>query len=125
FLSEYPGRKFPPAFPPARATGVDLILITHEHVDHLDADSIPALAGASPEARFIVPRPLVERMFGLGVAPRQVIGVQPGETVKLAGVTIHPVPAMHGIHSTDAYTFGREESGGLYRFLGYVVDLGG
>jgi L-ascorbate metabolism protein UlaG (beta-lactamase superfamily) len=124
FLSDDPDRQFPPAFPPAQASGVDLILITHEHMDHLDQPSIAALAGASPEARFVVPRPLVETMYSLGVAPRQVIGVQPGEPVNLAGVTVHPVPAMHGIHTTDAYSFGQETSGGLTRFLGYVVNVG-
>jgi L-ascorbate metabolism protein UlaG (beta-lactamase superfamily) len=125
FLSDYPGRQFPAPFSATEASGIDLILITHEHVDHLDRPSIPDLVDASPEARFVVPRPLVEEMYGLGVAPRRVIGVQPGEAVSLAGITIHPVPAMHGIHPADAYTFGQKASGGLYRFLGYVVNVGG
>ena len=38
---------------------------------------------------------------------------------------IHPVPARHGIHITDAYTFGQELSDGDYRYLGYVVELDG
>jgi L-ascorbate metabolism protein UlaG (beta-lactamase superfamily) len=125
FLSDYPGRQFPSPFPASKASGVDLILITHEHVDHLDRPIVPDLADASPEARFVVPRPLVEELYGLGVAPRRVVGVQPGEDVSLAEVTIHPVPAMHGIHPADAYTFGQQASGGLYRFLGYVVNVGG
>jgi len=33
--------------------------------------------------------------------------------------------ASHGVEPADAYTFGRELSDGLVRYLGYVVELGG
>jgi L-ascorbate metabolism protein UlaG (beta-lactamase superfamily) len=32
---------------------------------------------------------------------------------------------MHGVTVEDAYGFGQELSGGLIRFLGYVIDAGG
>ena len=32
---------------------------------------------------------------------------------------------MHGVTMDDAYGFGRELSGGLTRFLGFVIDAGG
>jgi L-ascorbate metabolism protein UlaG (beta-lactamase superfamily) len=35
------------------------------------------------------------------------------------------VPAAHGDEPADAYGFGFELSGGLYRYLGYVFDLDG
>jgi L-ascorbate 6-phosphate lactonase len=53
------------------------------------------------------------------------VPAQPGRPIELDGVSLHPVPACHGIEPSDAYTFGLELSGGLYRYLGYVVDLGG
>jgi L-ascorbate 6-phosphate lactonase len=125
FLSPWDGRLYESALPPARAEGVDLVLCTHEHVDHFDATSAPAVAAASPGAVFVVPAPIVDMVTEAGVAADRVVGVQPGDDLELAGVRIRPVPAMHGVSMEDAYGFGEELSGGLTRFLGFVVDAAG
>ena len=125
FLSPWDGRLYESALPPARAEGVDLVLVTHEHIDHFDAASAPAIAAASPQAVFVVPAPIVEMVAESGIAPDRVVGVQPGDDLELAGLRIRPVPAMHGVTMADAYGFGRELSGGQVRFLGFVIDAGG
>ena len=109
---------------PEDAVGVDLVACSHEHYDHLDLASLPRVARASPDARFVVPRPLVDAVAAAGVPRERLIGAQPDERIRLDGVTLHPVPARHGVGMADAYTFGRELSGGLYRYLGYVLDDG-
>jgi L-ascorbate 6-phosphate lactonase len=125
FLSAHPDRRVPPVVPPDEAHGVDVIACTHEHWDHLDPDSLPALCSASPQARVVVPEPIVEMVTRLGIAPERVLGMQPDRSAREAGISIHAIPACHGVHPADAYTFGRELSGGLYRFLGYVFEGGG
>jgi L-ascorbate metabolism protein UlaG (beta-lactamase superfamily) len=60
-----------------------------------------------------------------GVAPDRVIGMQPDDTIELGSIGIRAMPAMHGVTMADAYGFGRELSGGMVRFLGYVIDAGG
>jgi L-ascorbate metabolism protein UlaG (beta-lactamase superfamily) len=125
FLAPNPDRVFPPPFAAEAATGLDLILCTHDHIDHLDHESLPALARASPEARIVVPSPIVSVVTGLGIDGSRVTGMQPGEHVELAGIRISAVPAMHGTSMADAYSFGRERSGGMYRFLGFILDCGG
>jgi L-ascorbate metabolism protein UlaG (beta-lactamase superfamily) len=125
FLARHPDRLSPPAFAPEQATGVSAILCSHEHIDHLDAESLPGLAAASPEAKVVVPTPLVPRVLALGILPDRVLGAQPDEPFELDGLTIHPVPARHGVDMADAYTFGKELSDGLYRYLGYVVEARG
>ncbi|TMK60180.1 MAG: zinc-binding dehydrogenase [Actinobacteria bacterium] len=80
FLSPHEGRRYESALPAAAATGVDLVFCSHEHVDHLDAASAPAIATASPGATFVVPAPIVEMVTEAGIAKERVLGVQPGET---------------------------------------------
>jgi len=124
FLSPWEGRAYASSLEPARAEGVDLVLCTHEHVDHLDAASAPAIAAASPQAVFVVPAPIVDMVTEAGIAAERVVGVQPGAPLELAGVGIEAVRAMHGVSMEDAYGFGEELSGGLVRFVGYVLALG-
>ncbi len=125
FLSPHRGRLYESALPPAEASGVDVVLCTHEHVDHFDAASAPAIAKASPGAVFVVPAPIVDMVTEAGIAAERVVGLQPGGPVEVAGVTLRAMPAMHGVTMADAYGFGEALSGGMIRFLGYVVDLGG
>ncbi len=124
FLAPYEGRVYESGLTPTQAEGIDLVLCTHEHVDHFDADSAPAIAAASPGAVFVVPTPIVDMVTDAGIAPDRVVGLQPGEALELAGLTVRAVPAMHGVTMDDAYGFGGSLSGGLVRFLGYVLDTG-
>src|SRR5207237_9486910 len=113
-----------PAFDTEDATSVDVVTCSHEHYDHLDLASLPAIARASPAARFVIPRPLVDAVAAAGVPLARIIGAQPDGRIAHDGVQLHPVPARHGVGMADAYTFGRELSNGLYRYLGYVLDDG-
>jgi L-ascorbate 6-phosphate lactonase len=124
FLAPMAERVSPPAFDPEDAVDVDVVTCSHEHYDHLDLASLPAIARASPKARFVIPRPLVDAVAAAGVPRERIIGAQPDERIRLDGVTLHPLPARHGVGMADAYGFGRELSGGLYRFLGFVIDDG-
>jgi L-ascorbate 6-phosphate lactonase len=125
FLADHPDRAFPPPFRPDQVGGLDAIVITHDHLDHLDEESLPGLAAASPNACVLVPEPLVGRVRDLGIAAARVVGVQPDRPLQLDGLTVHPVPASHGDDVQEGYGFGFHRSDGLYRFLGYVFDLGG
>jgi len=125
FLSPHQGRRYESALPPDSATGIDLVFCSHEHADHFDAGSAPAIAKASPGATFVVPAPIVDMVTEAGIATDRVLGVQPGETHELDGIAVRPVPARHGVTMADAYGFGEELSGGLIRFVGFVLDIEG
>jgi L-ascorbate 6-phosphate lactonase len=125
FLSAHPDRLVPAPFEARQVGGFAAVLVTHDHLDHLDPEALPELAEASPDAAIVVPEPIVDVVHALGIDPARVIGAQPDRAIQLAGLTVQPVPACHGIEPSDAYTFGQELSGGLYRYLGYVVDLDG
>jgi L-ascorbate 6-phosphate lactonase len=119
FLSPHPDRLVPPPFAPEEATGVDLVAITHDHLDHLDRGSLPGIAAASPSARFVVPLPLVE---AVPVPADRVLGLRPDETVEVAGLRVHAVAALHGDTPADAYSFDGAARDGQCRFLGYVFE---
>lgn len=125
FLSQNDSRTWPsPLDPAALATQADVVLVSHEHIDHLDR---PMLRAAAPEGHFtvVVPEPLLSEVTGLGVPPDRAVGAQPEADVNLKGLTIHPLRARHGVNVSDAYNFGERLSGGLVRYLGYVFELGG
>ncbi len=119
FLAPHPDRLVPPPFAPHEVAGIDLVAITHDHLDHLDRESIPGIAAASPAARFLVPRPIAD---GLGVPADRVIGLRPGETAEVAGLRVHAVAALHGDTPADAYSFDGGAGDGACRFLGYVFE---
>ena len=125
FLAPYEGRRYESALRPEDAAGLDVVLCTHEHVDHFDAVSAPAFAKASPGCVFVVPTPIVDMVTEVGIAGDRVIGMQPGDVQKIGGFSLRAVPAMHGVTMDDAYGFGEELSDGQVRFLGYVVEADG
>lgn len=125
FLSPYDGRLHDSPLAPQEAVGIDVVFCSHEHVDHLDVPSIGAIASASPGAVFVVPSPIVDMVTEAGVPADRVVGLQPGGSTDVGPLTVRAVPACHGVTMDDAYGFGDSLSGGLVRFLGFVVDLGG
>jgi L-ascorbate 6-phosphate lactonase len=125
FLSAYDGRLHDSPLAPEEAVGIDVVFCSHEHLDHLDVPSIGAIAAASPGATFVVPSPIVDMVTEAGVSADRVIGLQPGGSTDVGGLTVRAVPACHGVTMDDAYGFGETLSDGLVRFLGFVVDLGG
>jgi L-ascorbate 6-phosphate lactonase len=119
FLAPHPDRRVPPPFAPQEVTGVNLLAVTHDHLDHLDRKSLPGIAAASPAARFVVPLPLVG---ALDVPGDRVVGLRPGEAADVAGLRIHAVAALHGDTPADAYSFDGAAGDGACRFLGYVFE---
>jgi L-ascorbate 6-phosphate lactonase len=125
FLSPYDGRRYESALHPERCVDVDVVLCSHEHVDHLDVPIVGTIAERSPTATFVVPTPIVDMVTEAGVPAERILGMQPGVSIELGALTVRAVPARHGVTMEDAYGFGESLSGGLVRFLGYVVDVGG
>jgi len=120
FLSEHELRLYPP--PPVEVLGgrLDYLLVTHEHLDHLDVQLLPVLVEAFPTLTIVVPSPVVPRITGL-VPEARVIGLQPGEAVTGEQVTIRAVSAIHARAGGEAYSDGRQERDDPTPFLGYVL----
>lgn len=85
-------RLYPPPFPPEDLQA-DLFLITHDHLDHLDPDTIRRSA-ARGQARFIAPRLAARRLPALGVAPDRIVRLDAGESWHPEGVEVSGVFAL-------------------------------
>jgi len=124
FLSDHGARLFAPPDATPFATGIDWVLVTHEHLDHFDKDFVRAVERHSPSATLVLPTPLLDEASA--VAPLlNVIGIRPGDRRFLSpDVGLHVTPAWHGFEVADGYTQGRVADGAC-RYVGYVVRLPG
>lgn len=101
FLSDYASpvpsaatrRLVPPALRVEQLPRVDVILVSHNHYDHLDTTSLRALAGRFPEAAVMVPLGLGETLRSCGFADvRELDWYQASNG---HGIEATAVPAIH------------------------------
>jgi L-ascorbate metabolism protein UlaG (beta-lactamase superfamily) len=115
-------RLAPPPPEALTAEGVDWLLVTHEHLDHLDPPVLRAALERSPTARVVLPASIVPLVDGVVPAGR-VVAVGPGDVLDLDGLECRVVPAFHGVTMDDAYGDGSTLGEGP-RFVGYVFGAG-
>ena len=92
----------------------DVILVTHEHFDHLSPEDIARVA--RDDTRFVVPCGMEGQVTALGVSTAQVTGLAPGESAQVCGVAVEAVPA----YNLDKQFHPRERG-----WVGYVATLDG
>lgn len=78
---------------------VDVILLSHDHYDHLDMDTIDALASLQPQARFVVPIGVDAHLISWGVDPARISSADWYEhvTLEVRGTELrfHATAARH------------------------------
>lgn len=72
-------------------TGLDAVLVTHQHPDHIDTSHLGALLEANPDARLIVETEVAEMVSGSSQA------VGPGVSLHIGGLTIDTVGGRHAL----------------------------
>ena len=96
FLSDHPDRLFPAPLRAELVSNADLVLGTHDHLDHIDGDAWRAIAAASPKARFVLPAGLKDEVSArLGIPEERLIGAAEGDVIEAAGATIEAVATAH------------------------------
>ncbi len=76
-------------------TGLDAVLVTHVHADHLDVDRLPALCAGNPDAVLLADPDGAERLRELGLDPRVLVE---REVVMLGPVSLVPHGARHAVN---------------------------
>jgi len=125
FLTDRDDRRYPPPATAADFADVTLVLCTHEHVDHLDLPFLREFGLVNDTARIVVPLPVVEIAAAGGIDRARLAGAVPGEELHDRGVTVHPVPAKHGIGGDEPVVYEFASGDGPVRFLGYLLEIGG
>lgn len=72
---------------------IDVVLISHNHYDHLDEESIRKLSRSQPDIQFLVPLGLASLLKDWGA--RNVQELDWWQPVTLGGVEIQPTPVQH------------------------------
>lgn len=116
----YPHQRMMPA--PVTTDGlghVDLVLSTHQHTDHMDPQTLQPLLAAQPEVKLVAPiAARDEALKRAQIAPDRLHLIDAGQRIApLPGVTVTATRSAHETLERD--------SAGHYKFLGYMIEIGG
>ena len=84
--------------------GVDLVLASHKHSDHLDPGTLPGLLAASPRAVLVLPEAILEHALrARDCRADRLVGLDAGEQRSSApGFRVRAIPSAHEGLDTDA-----------------------
>jgi L-ascorbate metabolism protein UlaG (beta-lactamase superfamily) len=102
---------------PVQFSFVDVVTSSHNHTDHLDAETLVPILAGNPRPKLVIAES--NRAFvadRLGIDPAIPIGVDDGTTVEVSGIRFSGVASAHETVERDAL--------GRSRFLGYVLQFG-
>jgi L-ascorbate metabolism protein UlaG (beta-lactamase superfamily) len=111
-----PLRRVVPMPDPSTWAGVDLVLLSHLHGDHLHLPSLRMLGRLNDKVRIVVPRGAGGWLRGKGFA--HVTELAPGETLKDGDLRITGVHAQHSGHRWGP----RLEHGPQTRAMGHLIS---
>jgi L-ascorbate metabolism protein UlaG (beta-lactamase superfamily) len=103
---------------PELLKNISIVSSSHNHTDHLDAETLLPIFQNNPGIKFIIPeanrdfvaeRLQCEKYFPLGLGDSQSLSVH--------DIVFHGIPAKHN-------EIDRDENGNC-RYMGYVIELGG
>jgi L-ascorbate metabolism protein UlaG (beta-lactamase superfamily) len=106
------------AIPPNKLRSIDVVTSSHNHTDHLDAETLTAVLATNPAAALVIPE--ANRAFvaeRLGCDAGLPLGLTDGQSIAIGRIVVHAVPAAHNEIERDA--------NGAGRYLGYIVSIGG
>lgn len=102
---------------PEKLNFIDVATSSHNHTDHLDADTLRPLLAQNPGMRLIVPAAnLAFAEERVGMAPERLIPVDASDSFAHAGFELHAIPAAHNELEQDQHS--------RFKFLGYVATFG-
>ena len=102
---------------PFRLSFVNIITSTHNHTDHLDAETLCPILATKPSVKLVIAE--ANRDFvadRLKIDPGAAIGLDDGISAETSGIKFSGVASAHETVERDEH--------GRARFLGYVLEFG-
>jgi L-ascorbate metabolism protein UlaG (beta-lactamase superfamily) len=102
---------------PARLNFIDVVTSSHNHTDHLDAETLIPILNQNTDIQFIIPE--ANRAFVAERAECDIrfpLGINIHEKIQVHNFVFSAVPAAHNDIELDAQ--------GFSKYLGYVVQTG-
>jgi L-ascorbate metabolism protein UlaG (beta-lactamase superfamily) len=96
-----PRRFHPPPLPLKELPPIDAVIISHDHYDHLDMDTMRRLAldPSQQRLRFVVPLGIGAHLERWGVAPERIVELDWGDSTRIGDatspVTLTATPSRH------------------------------
>lgn len=104
---------------PGRLPQLDVLTSSHNHTDHLDAETLRPVLANSPRARLIFPeanRAFVANRLGFPTDSSTLTGIVDGQTIDTPDFQFYGIPAAHNEVERDEK--------GRPKFMGFVVKAG-
>jgi L-ascorbate metabolism protein UlaG (beta-lactamase superfamily) len=102
---------------PGRLSIADIATSTHNHTDHLDADTLCPILAANPHLKLVIAE--ANRAFvadRLRIAAGAAIGLDDGASVEISGIRFSGIASAHEALERDER--------GRAKYLGYVLQFG-
>jgi len=103
---------------PDRLSFVDIVTSTHNHTDHLDAETLGPILSANPQLKLVIPE--ANRAFvaeRLKIDPSTPIGLDDGASIEVGGIKFSGIASSHEELERDEL--------GRTKYLGYILQFGG
>jgi L-ascorbate 6-phosphate lactonase len=110
-------RLMEPPVAPEEVTNAMVILLTHDHRDHIDPASLPGIAEASPDAAIIAPNPHLKRVTDLVGRSDRNRFVRAGDRIHVGELRITAIASAHERLDEDT-ALGNP-------YLGYILQVDG
>jgi L-ascorbate metabolism protein UlaG (beta-lactamase superfamily) len=100
---------------PEQLNFIDVVTSSHNHTDHLDAETLLPLMQVNSALKVVVPKANLEFAANrLQVSPERLTPIS--DTLKIESFTLHAVPAAHERLEADAE--------GNHKYIGLILEVG-
>jgi L-ascorbate metabolism protein UlaG (beta-lactamase superfamily) len=121
YVEEKEGREFSRLLPipvdPTTIVDADWVLITHEHIDHCDPQTIIPISKSSPLCKFMGPEPVCQILESFGIDKSRLYLISDNEMEIRRDLYIRGIPAAHPEISRSA--------NGYLKCIGYLIKYMG
>ena len=102
---------------PELLKNISIVTSSHNHTDHLDADTLVPVLKNNPGIKFIIPEANREFVSERVKCKKEFpVGLNDGQSVTIDEFTFHGIPAKHNEIERDA--------DGNCKYMGYVIGFG-